>query len=155
MHLDNFAAKFLAVAQIAGYKNNAKRKARHKDQAYWAFAALTVFAFAGLAWFAFKTLPQWEAWRRAVLFVFGASILVALGAIIALEVRYWDLGWGGDPQGRYLFPVLIPLATLFLLGLRGFVPRARYLVWFGALTIALALYNVIVLALVIMPFYRA
>lgn len=124
-------------------------------QAYWAFAALTVFAFAGLAWFAFKTLPQWEAWRRAVLFVFGASILVALGAIIALEVRYWDLGWGGDPQGRYLFPVLIPLATLFLLGLRGFVPRVRYLVWFGALTIALALYNVIVLALVIMPFYRA
>lgn len=124
-------------------------------QAYWAFAALTVLAFAGLAWFAFKVLPQWEAWRRAVLFVFGASILVALGTIIALEVRFWDLGWGGDPQGRYLFPVLIPLATLFLLGLRGFVPRARYGLWFGVLTIAMAIYNVIVLGFFIVPFYRA
>lgn len=123
-------------------------------QAYWAFAALTVLAFAGLAWFAFKVLPQWEAWRRAVLFVYGASILVALGTIIALEVRFWDLGWGGDPQGRYLFPVLIPLATLFLLGFRGFVPRARYGLWFGVLTIAMAIYNVIVLGFFIVPFYR-
>jgi hypothetical protein len=123
-------------------------------QAYWAFAVLTVFAFAGLAWFAFKTLPQWETWRRAVLFVFGASILVALGTIIALEVRFWDLGWGGDPQGRYLFPVLIPLATLFLLGLRGFIPRARYVWWFAVLVIAMAVYNGIVLGWFIVPFYR-
>lgn len=124
-------------------------------QAYWGFAALTVFAFAGLAWFALKVLPQWEAWRRAVLFVFGVSILVALGTIIALEVRFWDLGWGGDPQGRYLFPVLIPLATLFLLGLRGFVPRARYGLWFGLLTAAMTIYNVIVLGFYIVPFYSA
>ncbi len=124
-------------------------------QAYWAFAALTAFAFIGLAWFAFRTLPQWEAWRRAVLFVFGASVLTALSAIIALEVRFWDLGWGGDPQGRYLFPVLIPLATLFLLGLRGFVPRARYGWWFGGLVVAMTFYNIIVLSFFIVPFYRA
>lgn len=124
-------------------------------QAYWAFAALTVFAFAGLVWFAFKTLPKWDTWRRAVLFVFGASVLAALGVIIALEVRFWDLGWGGDPQGRYLFPVLIPLATLFLLGLRGFIPRAQHVVWLGVLTAALVLYNVAALFIFIAPFYRA
>lgn len=124
-------------------------------QAYWLFAALSIFAFVGLVWFAFKTLPQWEAWRRAVLFVFGASVLIALGTIIALEVRFWDLGWGGDPQGRYLFPVLIPLATLFLLGLRGFIPRARYVWWFAIITIALVLYNLAALLIFIVPFYRA
>ena len=124
-------------------------------QAYWMFAALTVFALAGLVWFLFRQFPKWETWRRAVLVVFGASILVAVAIVIGLEVRVWDLGWGGAPQGRYLFPVLIPLGTLFLLGLRAFVPRARYLVWFAVLTLALLLYNIIVLGVLIIPFYRA
>jgi hypothetical protein len=82
-------------------------------------------------------------------------MLVALAATIGLQVRFWDLGWGGAPQGRYLFPVLIPLATLFLLGLRAFFPRARYLLWFALFTGAMALYNFVALAFFIIPFYRA
>jgi hypothetical protein len=124
-------------------------------QIYWGFAALSALAFGGLVWFAVRDLPKWESWRRAVLFVFAASVLVALAATIGLQVRFWDLGWGGAPQGRYLFPVLIPLATLFLLGLRAFFPRARYLLWFALLTGAMALYNFVALAFFIIPFYRA
>jgi hypothetical protein len=75
--------------------------------------------------------------------------------VIALEVRYWDLGWGGDPQGRYLFPVLIPLATFLLLGTRAFFTRKYYLLWFGVMTASMVLYNIIVLLFYIVPFYRA
>ncbi len=124
-------------------------------QAYWGFAALTVAALVGLALYAVRDFPKLMSSQKGTLVVFGASVLVALGLIIGIEVRYWDLGWGGDPQGRYLFPVLIPLATLFLLGLRAFFPRSRYMLWFGLLTGGMVVYNIIVLVFCIVPFYQA
>ena len=93
--------------------------------AYWGFAALSVPAFVGLAYYGVREFPKPRRGQRGTLIAFAASVLVAFLLIVALQVRYWDLGWGGDPQGRYLFPVLIPLATLFLLGTRAFIPRAR------------------------------
>jgi len=123
--------------------------------AYWGFAALSVFAFLGLAYYGVREFPKLAAWQRGTLIAFAASVLVAFLLIIALQVRFWDLGWGGDPQGRYLFPVLIPLATLFLLGTRAFIPRARYLVWFGALVVLMVIYNIVALGFFIIPFYRA
>jgi len=124
-------------------------------QAYWGFALLSVAALVGLVLYAVRDFPHLQVWQRGALIVFAVSVLVALLMIIALEVRYWDLGWGGDPQGRYLFPVLIPLATLFLLGVRAFFPRARYMVWFGLVVGGMVLYNVVALGLFIIPFYRA
>ncbi len=124
-------------------------------QAYWGFAALSVFAIVGLLWYTVRDFPKLEAWQRAALAAFAACVLVAFLLVIALQVRYWDLGWGGDPQGRYLFPVLIPMATLFLLGTRAFVPRARYIWWFGALVVLMVVYNIVALGVFIIPFYRA
>lgn len=124
-------------------------------QAYYGFALLCVAAFIGLGWFVVRDFSKLLAWQRGTLIVYGFSVLTALFLIVALQVRYWDLGWGGDPQGRYLFPVFIPLATLFLLGTRAFVPRAYYKVWFGVLVGAMILYNIIVLGFFIIPFYRA
>lgn len=124
-------------------------------QAYWGFAALSVGAMVGLGLFAIRDFPRLLAFQRAALVVFAAAIGIALLAIVALEVRVLDLGLGGDPQGRYLFPVLIPLATLFLLGLRAFFPRTRYRLWFGLLTGGMIIYNFIALAIFIIPFYRA
>lgn len=123
--------------------------------AYYGFALLSVAAFIGLAWFAVRDFPKLVMTQRATLVVFAFSVLASLFLIIAVQVRYWDLGWGGDPQGRYLFPVLIPLATLFLIGTRAFIPRARYMLWFGGLVGAMVLYNLIVLGFFIVPFYRA
>lgn len=124
-------------------------------QAYWGFAALSVFAAAGLVWYAIRDFWKLLSYQRAVLIVFVASIAVALTLILAIDARGWDLGWEPGSSGRYLFPVLIPLATLFLLGTRAFVPRKGYLWWFGILTGAMIVYNVIVLLFFVMPFYRA
>ena len=123
--------------------------------AYWGFAALCVLAFLGLALYAVRDFPKLEGWQRGALVAFAACVLIAFLIVIALQVRYWDLGWGGDPQGRYLFPVLIPIATLFLLGTRAFIPRTRYLVWFGAVVALMVLYNIVALGFFIIPFYRA
>lgn len=122
--------------------------------AYYGFALLTVAAFIGLAWFGIRGFSNLYVWQRGTLIVYVFSVLIALFLIVALQVRYWDLGWGGDPQGRYLFPVFIPLATLFLLGTRAFVRPAYYKVWFGVLVGAMILYNIIVLGFFIIPFYR-
>lgn len=124
-------------------------------QAYWGFAAVSFASLLGLGLYLVRDFRREPVARRATLIVFAASVLIALFLIIAIQVRYWDLGWGGDPQGRYLFPVLIPLAALFLLGLRAYFPRARYILWFGLMTGAMVLYNILALTVFIIPFYRA
>jgi hypothetical protein len=124
-------------------------------QAYWGFAALSVLALIGIGIFALRGLRQLAGWQQAVLVTFAISVLAAFLLVIAQQVRYWDLGWGGDPQGRYLFPVLIPMSALFLLGLRAYFPKCKYNLWFGLVVGAMVLYNIVVLGFFIIPFYRA
>lgn len=123
--------------------------------AYWGFALLCVIAALGIVVYTVRDLYKLEAWQRGILVVFAASIVFAFALILGIEIRYWTLGWQAGSQGRYLFPVLIPIATLFLLGTRVWLPRTRYLVWFGVVVGAMVLYNVIVLGFFIIPFYRA
>ncbi len=124
-------------------------------QTYWGFALLTCAALVGVGLYALRDFPKLSSWQRGALVVFAASVLIALFLIIALQVRVWDLEWGGDQQGRYLFPVLIPLATLFLLGLRAFFPKARYTLWLTLVIAAMVGYNLVALGFFIIPFYRA
>lgn len=124
-------------------------------QAYWAFAALCVAAALGLLFYLARDFRKLLAYQRATLIVFGASIVFVLAILVGLEVRNWSLGWEAGAQGRYLFPVLIPFATLFLLGTRAFLPRARYVTWFAVLVGAMIVYNIVVLGFFIIPFYRS
>lgn len=124
-------------------------------QAYWFFAVLCVLGAAGLVLFVVRDFGSLVAEQRATLVVFAASAIMMIVFIIASQVRLWDLRWGGDPQGRYLFPVLIPLATLLLIGWRAFVPKRWHPAWFGTLVVAMILYNLIALFGFIIPFYRA
>ncbi len=124
-------------------------------QAYWGFAALSVASAIGLVLYAVRDFRKLLTYQKAVLVVFVASILFALAMILGIDARGLGLGWEPGSVGRYLFPVLIPLATLFLLGLRAFFPRSRYMVWLGVVTGAMVLYNLIVLVFFIIPFYRA
>jgi 4-amino-4-deoxy-L-arabinose transferase-like glycosyltransferase len=124
-------------------------------QVYWGFTALCVAAIVGLGLYALRDFRKLITYQRAVLVVFAASVVVAVGMMLVFDARGLDLGWEPGSVGRYLFPVLIPLATLFLLGTRAFFPRPRFMLWFGIVTAAMVLYNVIVLGFFIIPFYRA
>jgi len=66
-------------------------------------------------------LRQWT-----VLALYGLSVLVLLGLAFG-NFLFAETGgniWakGHLPQGRYLFPAIIPIASLFVLGLRTWVP---------------------------------
>lgn len=124
-------------------------------QAYWFFAVLTVAALVGIGVFVVRDLRTRPPETRATLVVFAFSILLQVALVIAGQIRYWDLNWGGDPQGRYLFPSLIPMAIFLLIGLRALVPARWRSAWLGGLTAALFLFNLIALGFFIIPFYRA
>lgn len=93
---------------------------------YRVIALITVIALGGLIAFWVKVIRKpWLFSRQersaiALLMMAAASalLLVMLGMIRVRTIVPEAL-----PQGRYLFPVIIPLAFLFMLGLREVVPQ--------------------------------
>lgn len=71
-------------------------------------------------------LRQWM-----VLGLYGLSVLVLLALAFGnfLFAETGDFIWakGHLPQGRYLFPAIIPLASLFVLGLQTWVPSEPHM----------------------------
>lgn len=56
-------------------------------------------------------------------------------------------------QGRHLFPVLVPMAVLFVVGLRWIVPRLDDRQFVTAMVLALALVDVLGLVLTVLPHF--
>jgi hypothetical protein len=87
---------------------------------YAALAVLSLLALCGLGLFAVRVargaeaLEPWQ--RRALLMLLLAVVLIFAQTFGLIIVR------GIHQQGRYLFPALVPLAMLFTLGLREWVP---------------------------------
>jgi len=77
------------------------------------------------------------------------AIVVAIGQSLA---RFFSPTFG-RPQGRYLFPALVPIATLFVLGLRGLVPQSFRLHLLAAYVGAFVLFDALCIALYIIPAY--
>jgi len=67
-------------------------------------------------------LPEWQ--RRALL-------LLALGLVLSLAQTFLPMiGRNWQPQGRYLFPALVPISVALCLGLRSWAgPRLRPPLW--------------------------
>jgi len=100
-----------------------------------------------------RPLPPAYQIRTIVVFVFSAGLAYML--IMAKEVLYLSYRVGVVPQGRYLFPTIIPLATLLLIGLEQWTPaRRRSLAGYLGL-LALLAFDAICLAAYVWPYYRA
>jgi hypothetical protein len=90
---------------------------------YAALALFSLLALCGLGFFAIRavrgteTLKTWQ--RRALLMLLLAVVLIFAQTFGLMIVQ------GIPPQGRYLFPALIPLVVFFTLGLWEWTP-ARY-----------------------------
>jgi len=92
---------------------------------YLPVGLVSLAAFVGLCLFlirAMKTPDLLTTWQKRSLLLFFLSVVFAFIIIIAKQIRDWGYEWGGRPQGRFLFPVIIPIATLFAVGLRELVP---------------------------------
>lgn len=91
--------------------------------------------------------------QKDALLVFFAAILFGFGMLVVKMVRDWDNVPQPLTQGKFLFPVIIPISSLFMIGLRELVPpshrRFLSLGWLGGLVVLEA----ISLLIYIIPFY--
>lgn len=113
----------------------------------WALAALVALTLLGLAAAPFSPLRKAAAhgtWR-----IFGLTALLAVLMIVYYNTSFVQF------QGRYTYPLLIPLAVTVALGLdslRRRLPVARDHAWLTAAAVsALALLDVYLLLRVIVP----
>jgi len=87
---------------------------------YTALAVFSLLALCGLGVFAVRVVrgtEPLETWQRKALLVLLLAVLLIFAQTFGLIIVR-----GIHQQGRYLFPALIPLAVLFTLGLREWVP---------------------------------
>lgn len=120
----------------------------------WYFALLAVCAAAGAGVLKGLRRQPPDGYLRRTLVIYLVTAVVAFALIMAKEVLYLSYRFGVVPQGRYLFPAVIPLATLFVWGLREWVPAAwrRTAGWIGGL--ALLSFDLLCLVGYVIPFFR-
>lgn len=129
---------------------------------YYALAVVSLAALLGLGLFVIRACRRaihLEWWQQRVLILFALSIVMTGALIFGREIRNWESnlarGGPGWPPGRYLFPVIIPIATLFVLGWSELAPRRYRAVWTMVLPGLLFLLDSFSLLFLIIPyFYR-
>lgn len=108
--------------------------------------ALTAAARALLAR---RRITRAERWRAQIWLM-----LVGLVVLTIAQSLWTSLYNDFQPQGRYLYPALVPIVLLLAVGLHGFSRRRFYrTAAFGAATIALVSLNLYALMFVIVPTY--
>ncbi len=119
----------------------------------WGLMILCGVIILGALIYLYKALYKFEGvnrFQQNVLIIFVTGIILSLAnaffPVLAAGPR-----WG--PPARYFFPVIIPIATLFFLGVRQLCPakyRQSYLLpgWL----LALVAYDTIVITQVLIPF---
>jgi len=126
---------------------------------YAGLAIASVAAFLGLGLAAVRlrgtrTKGFLSGWRVKLFILLVISILFDFVIIVAKEIRSnWEITMRGWPNGRYLYPVIIPIATLFVVGLRELFSRRFGDQWWYVYIGGLILFDTVSLMLYIMPFF--
>lgn len=92
-----------------------------------------------------------EAWQAKVLALY--LVWTALVVVITYVQYTAEFSVSSFPQGRYLFPALVPIATYFALGLKSLLPKAWQSAFIVTLLAGLFLLDTLALGLNIVPFY--
>lgn len=123
---------------------------------YRAAGVATLVAFLGLLLLAIralkgKTSPSREKWGAIILL--GLAVPSALVFILAGMVRVRTIVPEALPQGRYLFPVIVPLAFFLLLGWREVVPQRWRLQLLLVVLSAFFFFDLACLVYYLIPYY--
>ncbi len=118
---------------------------------YAALAVFSLLALFGLGFLAIRVvrgIDTHEVWqRRALLMLLLAVVLIFAQTFGLIIVR------GIHQQGRYLFPALIPLAVLFTLGLREWVPARHRSIFPLGLMLGIFVLDSVSLCYYIIPYF--
>lgn len=123
---------------------------------YQVLALTSLIAAGGLVAFVYRAVRSskpFAAWQIKGLLIFSLAISLVVLQTIARQVSF-SLGCPlCRPQGRYLLPVIVPTASLFMLGLRGIVPPRYHTAALFSVVSALVALDLLCLIGYIVPFY--
>lgn len=98
-----------------------------QDRVYWMLLVLACVAVAGTV----TSVARARGSPRAEVVILAVAAMVVAGALIYYNSRFFQ------PQGRYLFPALVPIAIVMIAGTAAWLPKrwrfAAPVVWLFAL----------------------
>ncbi len=118
------------------------------DRIYLALFALTAVALLGAALYARRIVQDraaLEVTARWCLGVMALLLLTAVADYVGYNGKFWQ------PQGRYLFPALVPIALCFVLGLRELLSPDHARLLFALLYLLMVGLDIAALFLYIVP----
>jgi hypothetical protein len=127
---------------------------------YLMVGCVSTAAGIGLIYFAIKAIKgsvKVEASQASVLLLYSFACLLAL-SLAVLRFMSANAAWPGFnaitlPQGRFLFPVILAVSTLFMLGMRELVP-VRYRSPFLLLCVAaMAFFDFLCFTRYVIPYF--
>jgi hypothetical protein len=127
---------------------------------YWILGCVSIAAGVGLIAFAIRAVRgsvRVEASQVSALLLYGLAFVLAF-SLTVLRFLSANVAWGGFnvtdlPQGRFLFPAILAMGTLFMLGIRELIPcRYRHT---GTIAVvgALVLLDLVSLVALVIPYY--
>jgi len=127
---------------------------------YWILGCASIGAGAGLIYFAIRAIRgsvRVEASQASVLFLYGLAFVLAL-SLTVLRFLSANVAWPGFnaitlPQGRFLFPAILAVSTLFMLGIRELIPRRYRHLGIIAVVGSLILLDLVSLVAFVIPYY--
>jgi len=129
---------------------------------YQLIALVSVVAIGGVGTFLIRTVTKpttLALWQKKYLLLFFLCVIFAIAIAMFYGVRVWAHFQSfrpmerPKPQGRYLFPAIIPIATLFMLGLRELVPIRYHKLWLPICVGGFILLDSVSLIRYIIPFF--
>ncbi|MFQ6015888.1 MAG: hypothetical protein ACE5NP_10660 [Anaerolineae bacterium] len=105
----------------------------------------------------FKHRQQPPSWQRKSMALLLACVVFAVVPLFLLFVLYFDrvgpYAQGVYAQGRYVFPAIVPIAVLFLLGVQQLIPPQRSSLSLSLLVGAMFLFDAMALVNYVIPYY--
>ena len=129
---------------------------------YRTMALVSMAAIVGMNMFVIRAFRKRRAlalWQKKCLLLFFLCVVFAIVIAMFYGVRVWAHFQSFQPterpkpQGRYLFPAIIPIATLFTLGLRELAPIRYHKLWLLACVGGFIIFDSISLIGYIIPFF--
>ena len=129
---------------------------RLDDRLYLLLAAISVAAIAGalvVIWNALRGHGAAPRFQKDAILLFAGAVVFAMAVLVVKMVREFDSVPRATTQARFLFPVLAPIAILFVAGLLKLVPERHHVLLARAGVVALLALNAVSLLRAIIPFY--
>lgn len=120
---------------------------------YQLIAVVCLGALIGLFMFLSRIVKRSSllaSWQKKCLLLYSFSIVLVL--MITIGFFLWP-PYKVPPQGRYLFPVIVPIATLFMIGLGELVPKQYRQALLLASVSGFILFDSLCLVRYVIPFF--